>query len=196
VTKDHTDNSREHRINLFLVIACLIALAAIYLLTVAKDHHTLNRLQKQISEVSKQADRQEMLQPIMEEFQKKEETTLAETGRENPILLSESAAEDYQETLSKLVQKCDLELTGLVPDIDSILSDDGRITVNLTTRGEFSDFKRLILQIGRLPYIEALDQFRVGPANETTGLEMLLKLPILLSPETGDPTTDDIDEDQ
>jgi hypothetical protein len=73
----------------------------------------------------------------------------------------------------------------VTPDIQSILSNDGYIQANLTTRGTFSNFRRLIMQLGRLPYLAGFDRYYVQRTSDATGLELFLRLRIKIASPTG-----------
>jgi hypothetical protein len=89
-----------------------------------------------------------------------------------------SDAENYQDVIEQMIRLCHLGPATVTPDIQSILSDTDHIQVALTTRGVFSDFRRLIIQLGRLPYMEGIDRYHIRQTSDAAGLEMALRLRI------------------
>jgi hypothetical protein len=185
LTAAATGNKRQRRKTLYFAISCLVFLGALYFFSVGGDRHTIKQLEKEITDASQQADRQKILQPILESLQKEEQAAAgyeADTD-DAPVSVSDSS-EDYQATLETLAQQCNLTLTAIAPDIPSILSGDGNILVDMTTRGAFSDFRRLILRLAGVPYLQGVDRFRVAPDSDTSELEMRLRLRIQIASDT------------
>ena len=179
---------KPHRNSLSLAIACLLVLGLVFLLTVAKDLRNRQRLEQQLSEASSQANTRKILAPLVVEFQSADNAAMpGGNGIANPLPVSESSAKDYEKIIGRMLRQCDLKQTALVPDIQSILSDKGFIRVDLTTRGAFPDFRRLILQLGRLPFLSGIDRFRVQRLPDTAELEMFLQLRIQLVSSTEAP---------
>ena len=99
-------------------------------------------------------------------------------GFPDPVPLTDASAEDYEKIIGQMLLQCDLKQTVLTPDIQSILSDKGYILVDLTARGAFSNFRDLILQIGRLPFVSGIERFRVQRPPGAGELELFLRLRI------------------
>ncbi len=168
-----------HRQNLYLIVVCLVVLAAAFLLTISKDLRTRKQLETQLAEASELADRYQSLTPLMAELQKNDEAPMPEyEGFSDQPALPDASAEDYEAAIEKVLQQFDLKQTALVPDIQSILSDRDYILVDMTVRGAFSNFRDLILQVGRLPFISGIERFRVQRLSKANELEMFLQLRI------------------
>ncbi len=168
-----------HRQNLYLIVVCLVVLAAAFLLTISKDLRTRKQLETQLAEASELADRYQSLTPLMAELQKNDEAPMPEyEGFSDQLALPDASAEDYEAAIEKVLQQFDLKQTALVPDIQSILSDRDYILVDMTVRGAFSNFRDLILQVGRLPFISGIERFRVQRLSKANELEMFLQLRI------------------
>jgi len=168
-----------HRQSLYIATVCLAVLAVVFLLTVAKDLRTRQQLETQLSEASRLADRRHVLTPLIAELQKNDAAPMpGGEGFPEPLPLPDTSAEDYEKVIGQILLQCDLTQTVLTPDIQSILSDKGYILVDLTARGAFSNFRNLILRIGRLPFILGIDRFRVQQPTGAGELEMFLQLRI------------------
>jgi len=175
-----------HRSNLYLALACLVVLCIMFAMTVGKDILTRQRLERQLSEASQQAEISELLAPLMTELHDDANAADPESTEDTGLRpLLETDAEDYQEVIEQMIRQYNLGPATVTPDIQSILSNTGYILVNLTTRGAFSDFRRLIMQLGRLPYLSGIDRYYVQQTSDATGLELFLQLRIKISSPTG-----------
>ena len=168
-----------HRQNLYMIAVCLGALAALFLLTVSKDLRTRRQLEAQLSEASRSAERYQALTPLMAELQKNDAAPMpGDTGLPDPQELADAPAEDYETVIGRILRQCNLRRTLLTPNIQSVLSDRDYILVDLTAQGAFSNFRDLILQLGRLPFVSGIEHYRIQRVAEAGELEMLLQLRI------------------
>ena len=174
-----------YRSSLYLVLACLVVLGIMFFMTVGKDIHTRQRLQQQLSEASRQVEINEILAPLAAELQSNGDVTVpgnADDAELQPLL--ETDAENYHEVIEQMIRRCSLGPATVTPDIQSILSDTGYIQADLTTRGTFSNFRRLLIQLGRLPYLSGIDRYYVQRVSDTAGMEMYLRLRIKIASPT------------
>ncbi len=175
-----------HRSSLYLLLACLVILGIMFSMTVGKDILTRQRLERQLSETSRQAEISELLAPLMTELHGGGNATDPGNADDTDLRpLLETDAENYQEVIEQMIRQCNLGPATVTPDIQSILSDAGHILVNLTTLGAFSDFRRLIMQLGRLPYLSGIDRYYVQRTSDAAGLELFLQLRIKIASPTG-----------
>lgn len=187
MTRQLTNILGPHRKSLYLVLICLVVLGVFLTVTVIKDIGTRRRLEERISDGARQAERNVLLSPLMAELQNNDTTAVpGDADNADLGLLIESSAEDYQTVIGMLIDQCDLGPASLTPDLQSILSDTGYILVDLTARGTFSNFRRLILQLGRLPFLSGVDRFSIQPTPDAAGLELFLRLRIQVDSPTDD----------
>jgi DNA-binding transcriptional ArsR family regulator len=180
------NNLLPHRNTLYLIITCLVLLSIMFTMTVGKDILTRKRLERQLSETSRQVEISKLLAPLMTELRDDGNTADPENSENtdlSPLLGTD--AENYYEVIEQIIRQCDLGPATVSPDIESVLSDAGYIQVNLTTRGTFSNFRRLIMQLGRLPYLSGIDRYHVRRAADPAGLELFLKLRIKIASPAG-----------
>lgn len=179
-------NLVTHRSSLYLVFACLVVLGITFIMTVGKDVRTRKRLEQQLSEASRQAEISEILSPLVTELQNNgEASVIGDTDEADLGPLLETDAENYHDVIEQMIRQCRLGTTTVTPDIQSILSDAGYIQVDLTTRGTFPNFRRLIIQLGRLPYLSGIDRYYVKRTSGAAELEMYLRLRINVPSQTG-----------
>lgn len=185
MTAPATGNKRERALNLYLVFSCIALLVVIYLFSAGRDRHAVRQLEKQISQATEQAAMQKAVLPILEKLREENHDTGTGEDVDGGIEpRTDSTADNYQPVIEELVRQCDLDLIAMTPDLASILSEEGHLLVDLEVRGEFSNLRRLILQVVRLPYLLGVDRFRVAQTSDNNGLGMLLQLRLQITPET------------
>lgn len=168
---------KSHAQSLYLVAGCLMVLGTLFFFTVVRDKQTHQKLNRQLTQAKTQLARQKALAPLYDDLQKKYALTIPGLKTlPDKIPLSETDAASLDTVFRDMIQSCDLRLLNLTPDIQSILSDEDFLRVDLTTSGNFRDFKQLLMQVGQLPFLAAIDQFRIERRSEKDPLEMYLRL--------------------
>ena len=78
----------------------------------------------------------------------------------------------------KKADRCRLELINFTPDIDSINDDKGLMKIDLHVTGRFFNFRRFMLEICALPFLENMEQLCIKPVSgsEKMALEMRICL--------------------
>lgn len=173
---------KDHRSSIYLLAACIAALGLMFLMTVSKDLQSRRALEARLAEADRQAGSRELLAPLLAQLKDESKAPLPEVTGEGDVVLPDSdmSADDYQAVIGKIVRQCGLEQTSLSMNLQSILSDTGSIRVDLTARGAFPDFRRLILALVRLPFLSDIEEFRVEADTDTELPEMFLQLRLQL----------------
>ncbi len=167
----------DHAQSIFLLLACLGLLCTLFYFTVIRGNRVQQALDQKLKEIKLQLARQQALSPLYDDLQKKYALTIPgiQTLPEK-VPLSKKETGNFDIVFREMVHQCDLTLVALKPDIHSILSDEGFLNVDLTTSGEYRNFKQLLMKIGQLPFLAAIDQFRIERKAEKNPLELYLKL--------------------
>lgn len=175
-----------HRNNIIFLVICLAALGLIFLLTVAKDFRSRRVMEERLSEATRRTETQQLLAPLLAKLQsgEGEDSTAVESNDPESVPLpdGELSAGRYEAIIGEIIQRCDLEQVALGPDLQSVLMNTDTLRVDLTARGYFPNFKRLILTLARLPFLSGIDQFRIEQPADSDRLEMNLKLSLQIEP--------------
>jgi hypothetical protein len=59
-------------------------------------------------------------------------------------------------------------------DVNSVADASGRVVVNFSAFGQFMDFRRLLMELAALPYLESLDDIEVSAVEG--GEEIAMKI--------------------
>jgi hypothetical protein len=174
---------KHHRNTLLLLAACIAALALMFFLTVYKDLRNRRSLEANLEEATRQADTRELLAPLLAELQGKSEASLPAAMDEDgtPLPAGDVTADDYKSIIEEVIRKCDLEQVSLLLDLQSILTDTNGLRLDLTARGAFPDFRRLMLTLGQLPFLSGIESFTIEESADAGILEIFLQLRLELA---------------
>jgi hypothetical protein len=173
---------KRHQRSLYLLAACIAILVLMFLLTVAKDLKQRQVLEAHFADSTQRADSRELLAPLLAELQGKSDASLPAVMSEDDVPLPDGdmSADNYEAIIGEIIRQCDLEQVTLMLDLQSILTNTDGLRVDLTTRGAFPDFRRLILALGRLPFLSTIEAFRIEESADAGMLEMFLQLRLQL----------------
>lgn len=171
---------RVHRNNILFLAICLAVLGLVFLLTVAKDLRSRGLLEERLSDAIRRSETQRILSPLVARLQagKENETATAESGDQESVPLpdGELTADRYETIIGQIIRQCDLEQVSLGPDLQSVLQNTDTLRVDLTARGHFSNFRRLVLTLARLPFLSKIERFYIEQPADGDRPEMNLKL--------------------
>ncbi|MBW2570218.1 MAG: hypothetical protein JRE47_12870 [Deltaproteobacteria bacterium] len=93
--------------------------------------------------------------------------------------LSEDKIEEIPMRFAEIAQKCKLEAVSIIPDVMSLDRDSGRLLVDVFVKGDFFNFRKFLIEIGRVPYLEHIEKVHIQRTME--GKELKVKMWLALS---------------
>lgn len=178
-----------HRNNILFLVICLAAMGLVFFLTVGKDLRSREALEERMRDATRRVETQRLLAPLLTKLQTGEgdEDAAAESGDQGGVPLpdGELTADRYETIIGQIIRQCDLEQVSLGPDLQSVLMNTDTLLVDLTARGYFSDFRRLLLTLARLPFLSEIERFSIEQPADSDRPEMNLKLNLQLEPSEG-----------
>jgi hypothetical protein len=163
--------------NVILLLVCGGGILAFILLAILPNHRSLAKLDREIRKISARIAEQEVLSPIFNDLLRK--ARLPEpAGLPFPkkAKLGPDETDKIALIFQEIARNSNLRLESVVPDVDSIIDGSGYLMVNLTIRGRFFDFRRFLIQLGELPYLEDLGQIKIDAIQGSDELEYRLKI--------------------
>ncbi len=95
------------------------------------------------------------------------------------IRLSKDKIEEIPVRFAEIAKKCNLEAVSIIPDVMSLDRDSGLLLVNAFVKGDFFDFRKFLIELGRVPYLEHIE--RVHIKRTMKGKELRVKIWLALS---------------
>ena len=169
--------SKIHPQNLIYLIICCGGVLAFVVLFIFPNSGEIADLEKELDEVQFKIQEQELLNPIYRELIKQaqkempKELPVPETGNIEKRTISE-----LNEVFAQLAKDSDVRFEGAVPDASSYLDESGLLTISVTFSGDFFNFRKLLIEIFKLPYLNTISQLILKTENSTKRLQLKLSL--------------------
>lgn len=95
------------------------------------------------------------------------------------IRLSEDKIEGIPVKFAEIARKCNLEAVSIIPDVMSLDRKSGCLLVNIFVKGNFFDFRKFLIELGRVPCLEHIERVHIQRTME--GKELKVKIWLALS---------------
>lgn len=95
------------------------------------------------------------------------------------IRLSKDKIEEIPMRFAEIAKKCNLEAVSIIPDVMSLDRDSGFLLVNAFVKGDFFDFRKFLIELGRVPCLEHIERVHIQRTME--GKELKVKIWLALS---------------
>ena len=162
-------------ITFFLICLCVLLLLSV--LVIYPQRISLAGADLDIKKLKGRIEEQKLLYPIFQNllkkvrakdteglpFPKKAKLTRDETGKISSIF-------------KKIVQKSNLTLKEITPDIDALIGDSRYLKLNLIVKGEFLDLRNFMLQLGKLPYLEYIERIQIRSVQDSKEISFKILL--------------------
>jgi hypothetical protein len=134
----------------------LLLLSAVAIVPLQRSAAGIDR---RIKEVRGQIETQKTLQPLYQSLKAKGQTApavvlpLPKAGKLPRDRVGRVAA-----TLGGIARKASLETISLSPDPNALVNQSRSLLVNVVLRGDFMNFRRFLIGIGELDYLERIEE--------------------------------------
>lgn len=148
----------------------LVLVAAIYPM-----HRAAVGLDREIAQTKGQLDEQKALLPIYEALKVRGQTASA-SALPTPErgTLSRNLVGTIPFTFRKIAREAGMEAVSVTPDVPSLLDRPGQLLVHLVVRGHFTNFRKYLIGVGQLPYLERVEGIEIQP--DPYAMEYKLKI--------------------
>jgi hypothetical protein len=137
-------------------------------------------LERQIKEIQYQIETQKTLQPIYQALKTKSQTSAAsilptpESGK-----LSRDLVSVVPSTVRRIAKNSDMEMISVSPDVTSLADQSRHLLVRAVLRGDFMNFRKFLIGVGELPYLERLEEIEIQ--QDSNFMEFRMKIWLALS---------------
>ncbi len=169
--------SKPHPQNLVYLLICGAAILVFGLLFILPNATAMSEMDAEIEALQIKIQEQELLNPIYRELirqaQKKMpgDLPLPQTGKIEQRTLAE-----INDVFSELARKSGVLFESAVPDASSYMDESGQLTMSVTFSGDFFQFRELLLNVCKLPYLKSMDEFKLVTENAVKRLQLKLRL--------------------
>lgn len=144
------------------IVICLGGILGFILLAIFPSHRALNDSEKQITKLQEQIEEQKMLHPLFHDLLKRSKV---ETPSRLPFpkkaKLSRDETGDISSFFQELAVRNQFKVESIVPDMVSLTDGSGHLMLDTILKGSFVNFRRLLLQLGEIPYLERIESIQI-----------------------------------
>jgi hypothetical protein len=168
------DQKNIFRLMIYSAIIVIVILAGIlpYYLRISNQIKENDKLKYQIKE-------QKELAPIyanlLNAMQDRKPLILANPEK---IALLRSESGKFQDDFRMLAKKSGLNVVSFMPDSNSSAAPSPSFLHNVVLKGELDDLRKLMIELGTLPYLDKIDE--IGMQQNTGSMEFKMKVWIAL----------------
>jgi len=144
------------------MVICLVGILGFALLAILPSHWAIRATERKIENLQQKIEEQEALKPFFQNLLKQ-----AQSKAPSDMPFPKKAKLPREETggisgfLQELAQQNDFKVESIVPDVVSLTDGSGYLMLNTIMKGRFLNFRRLLLQLGDVPYIEHIETIQI-----------------------------------
>ncbi len=126
---------------------------------------SLERMDREIAKIRCNIEEQNILFPVYSQLMEK-----IQFKRPNILLypvktkFSMDKIEELPSIFEKIAGKCNLTVLSVIPDIKSLGNDSGFLLIDVVVKGNFFDFRKFLLELGKVACIEEIEEIRIERA--------------------------------
>ncbi len=132
------------------------------LLSIFPNYLAYSNIKHEISTLKNQIEEQRLLSPIFSEI--KEKTKFKDPENlpfPQKARLSKNETGNMAAVIQKIIRQNDFNLINFLTDVDSFFEDSGMLKVSIEMTGDFMNLRKMILQLGALPYLSHIEYIRI-----------------------------------
>ena len=170
-------NLKIHPSNLIYLSICLFGVVAFFLVGIYPNLSALRSFDEEIAELNQKVEKQTLLYPVylrlIQEIMQKTPTALP-TPEERKI--SHDDLSRINDLFGELASESNVVFTNAIPDASNYLEDTGFFSMNVVFSGDFFNFRKTILSICQLPYLESIDAMRIESIDTDKQLSFKIRI--------------------
>jgi hypothetical protein len=159
------------------MIICLAGLLVIVLAGIIPNFISLARLDREIGSVQFQIEEQEKLYPVCQLLKNKAQhkvlMVLPFPAKER---LSRKLIDLFPTTLNDMAKKTGMDVISISPDLNSLSDNSNFLIVNAVIRGDFFNFRKLLINLGEVPYSERVEEIQIRQTQDSMEFKMKIRL--------------------
>ena len=156
---------------------CLAGLLIIVLAGIIPNFISSASLDRKIHSVKFQLEEQDKLYPVYQllkkNAQQKVSTVLPFPARGR---LSRKLIDLFPATFKDMAKKAGMDVISISPDLNSLSDNSNFLIVNAVIRGDFFNFRKLLVNLGEVPYSERVEEIDIQQTQDSMEFRMKIRL--------------------
>ena len=151
--------------SIIYLLMCAALVLSFILAGLYPAQKSLGRLDMEIIKARDEIEEQKILFPVYTELVEK----LRIKGSQvlpSPVRskLSRDETEQIPAIFGRIARKCKLKAVSITPDAKSLADGSGLLAVNAFVKGRFPDFRKFLIELGGLPWLEHMERVDIQEA--------------------------------
>ena len=134
-------------------------------------------LENKSKDIQYQLEEQKNLQPIYQTLKTKSQapsvTILLIPERSK---LSRAMVNAVPSTIRGIARNASLDAVSIIPDVNSLANQSSYLPIQTVLRGDFMNFRKFLMGIGALPYLEKIDEIEIRQDPDFTEFRIKIRL--------------------
>jgi hypothetical protein len=168
---------KVHSSNLLYLAICSAGVIAFLFVAIIPNMSAMDQIEEDIVQLSRKVQSQGLLHPIYMELIKRVQQ---KTPQDLPLparnKVSRKESDDIDQVFMALAKESGVNFVSAAPDASSYLEESGRLIMNVAYEGDFFNFRKLLVNICKLPYVRAIEQMQVKAETEMKRIHLKLSL--------------------
>ena len=156
---------------------CLAGLLVIVLAGIIPNFISSARLDREISSVQFRLEEQDKLYPVWQLLKNKaQHKVLMVLPFPAKDRLSRKSIDLFPATFKDMAKKAGMDVISISPDLNSLSDSSNFLIVNAVIRGDFFNFRKLLVNLGEVPYSERVEEILIQQNQDNMEFRMKIRL--------------------
>jgi len=157
------------------IVICMGGILGFILFSIFPTHRAIIAMDQKIGTLKEQVEEQKVLHPLFEDLvEKSKSETPSQLPFPKKAKLSRDETEDISAFFQELAHQNDFKVETIVPDVVSLTDGSGYLMLDAVLKGEFLKFRKLLLQLGEVPYLEKIESIRIRTVGDVKKIRLKL----------------------
>ncbi len=165
--------------SLWYLFVCAGIIVLIGLLTIFPMHkinaHKSNELNKLENQLAAQKDLGPIYVMLTKTTENKKELTLPNPPQK---AISREEATKFPDIFKEMAEKSGLRMLSITPDLTKLSAGQSSLVYNVLVRGDFVNFRKLLIELGDIPYLEKIEEVSVKQLSDSMELQAIVWLKV------------------
>ena len=165
---------------LIYMAVCLFGILITVFIGIIPNWFSNMRLDRKISELQLKLEEQKQIYPVYELLKNNDhqKSSMVLPFPAKNKLLRESV-ESFPGILKTISREAGMDALSISPDINLLSSGSKFLIVDAVIRGDFFDFRNLLIGLGKVPYLDSVEEIRIQRKRDF--MEFKLKIRLVLA---------------
>jgi len=156
---------------------CAVGIVAFWVLIIFPSQKTVEDLDQEINQLNGRIEEQRILTPVfhnlLQRAKMKGPTRLPSPEKSK---LSHGDMNAISTVFQDIARRCNLKLDEVTTDVNSLVQESGYLVMRIQISGNFFDFRKFLVDIGSIPYLEHIEEVSIRSGNASKELSLKIWL--------------------